>query len=114
MTYQREIANLPIPSNEQIEWFKKHLLNIHSWYKLLSLQSGNQFVVFIEPDLDKSYTTNHVIYPWNVNTKDQYLRAYGHLSYMWLDNDVWNQDGGKGRTNIPHDLINNSCYASTN
>jgi len=106
MDYQREIANLPIPSNEQIEWFKKHLFNIHSWYKHLSLESGNQFIVFIEPDLDRNYTMKQLMYPWNVNTKEEYLKAYGHLSYMWLDNGVWNQDGGKARANIPFDLMN--------
>lgn len=105
MTYRREIANLPIPSNEQVEWFTKHLLSIHSWYKHLSVKSGNQFVIFMEPDLDRTYTTNHVIYPWNINSKEQYLKAYSHLRYMWLDNNVWNQDGGNIRTDIPNDLI---------
>lgn len=106
MNYQTEIANLPMPSNEQIERFKKHLLNAHSWYKHLDLKSGNQFVVFLESDLDRKYTKDQVIYPWNVNTEEQYFRAYGHLSYMWLDNGVWYQDGGRARSYIPKALLN--------
>lgn len=105
MTYQSEITNIPIPSSEQIEQFKKHLLTIHSWYKHLSIELGNNFVIFLEPDLDRNYTTKQVMYPWNVNTKEQYLKAYGHLSYMWYDSNIWNQDGGKARTNIPSYLI---------
>ncbi|MGH1335168.1 MAG: hypothetical protein ACRBFS_03505 [Aureispira sp.] len=105
MNYQREIANLPIPSNEQIECFKKHLLNAHSWYKHLDFTSGNQFVIFLEPNLDRNYTKNHVMYPWDINTKEQYFDAYGHLSYLWLDNNIWDQDGGKVRSNIPSDLM---------
>ncbi len=80
--------NIPFPSTEQIQRFKEHVVNVHSWYKHLPLLEGGKFVVYLEADLDREYPTQHPKLPFG-NTKEGYEKAFGHLCYMYCVNDFW-------------------------
>ena len=80
--------NIPFPNMEQIQRFKEHVINVHSWYKHLPLLEGGKFVVYLEADLDREYPTQHPKLPFG-NTKEGYEKAFGHLCYMYFINDFW-------------------------
>jgi len=91
MEYVEKILNLPVPTQEQVKRFKEYLLDVHSWYKHISLIEGGTFVIYLEPDLDREYPTRHPKLPFG-NTKEGYQKAFGHLHYQYRINDFWYQD----------------------
>ena len=91
MKYIETIANLPLPTQPQIERFTTHVLTVHSWYKQIPLIAGSVFTVYLEPDLDREYPTQHPKLPYG-NTKEGYQKAFGHLSYQYCMNQYCYQD----------------------
>lgn len=76
------VKALPIPTASQWHAFKKHLVNVHSWYKHLPLLEGGQFVVFLAPDAGENYPLEHPKLPTE-NTLGGYRCAFGHLDYIY-------------------------------
>ncbi|RDY60954.1 hypothetical protein [Flagellimonas nanhaiensis] len=91
MNYIETISKLSIPTQEQINRFTAYLLDIHSWYKHIPLIKGSVFTVYIEPDLNREYPTNHPKLPFG-NTKEGYQQAFGHLSYQYYIGQICYQD----------------------
>lgn len=79
---------IPLPSPEQIQRFKEHVVSVHSWYKHLPLMEGGLFVVYLEEDLDREYPTQHPKLPFG-NTKEGYEQAFGNLCYMYFIRNYW-------------------------
>jgi len=90
MNYVKSIAKLPVATREQKELFANHVLNVHSWYKHLPLE-GSVFTIYLEPDLDREYPSNHPKLPYG-NTKEGYQKAFGHLSYQYCIKNYCYQD----------------------
>ena len=79
-----KVRSLPIPADSQWNAFAAHLAAAHSWYKHLPLFDGGEFVVFLAPDAGRGYPLEHPKLPTE-NTREGYLRAFGHLDYIYRE-----------------------------
>lgn len=79
------MAELPLPTPAQYERFATHLMDVHSWYKHLSLRYGGHFIVFLHSSAGAVYPTQHPSLPFGNHTEG-YRKAFGHLSYMYVSN----------------------------
>lgn len=78
------VRSLPVPADSQWNAFAAHLAAAHSWYKHLPLFGGGEFVVFLAPDAGQNYPLEHPKLPTE-NTREGYLRAFGHLDYIYRE-----------------------------
>ncbi|WP_299464413.1 hypothetical protein [uncultured Microscilla sp.] len=83
--YQHTMADVPLPSPVQYERFAQHLMDVHSWYKHLSLRYGGHFIVFLHSSAGAVYPTQHPSLPFGNHTEG-YHKAFGYLSYMYVSN----------------------------
>jgi hypothetical protein len=83
--FQQKMTGLPLPTAEQYERFAAHLMDVHSWYKHLSLRYGGHFIVFLHSSAGVVYPTQHPSLPFGNHTEG-YRKAFGHLSYMYVSN----------------------------
>ena len=76
-----------------MERFATHVLEAHSWFKHLPLVEGGRFTIYLEPDLDRNYPTQHPKLPFG-NHPAGYEKAFGHLAYQYCIQGVCEQDHG--------------------
>ena len=94
--YIDEVAVLPLPTEEQIGNFIKHVLGAHSWYKHLPLLNGAKFVFFLASDVGGGYTKENPRLHYSWKTKDEYISRFGYLDYQYQRsiNGPFNRDFG--------------------
>lgn len=78
-------------SEEQADRFIEHLTCCHSWYKHISLLTGSEFIIVVDPDAGRNYSELHPKLPFG-NTKEGYQRAFGFLNYYCGANDQYSSD----------------------
>lgn len=81
--YYAHLAGTPMPTAEQRERFSSHVLNAHSWYKHLDLFHGAMVVIFLDPLAGGGFDEERPRIHHTWKTRAEYLRRFGHLSYMW-------------------------------
>jgi hypothetical protein len=79
--YYDLIRPLPLPTDEQVARFAKHVQFAHSWYKHLPLE-GEEFVIFFDPNAGGGFTEAQPRLHHTWQTRSQYLELFGHLAHM--------------------------------
>ena len=81
--YYRLIKDVPLPTEDQLAAFARHVADAHSWYKHLDLFKGGDFIVFVDPHAGGAFTEEHSRIHHTWQTRSQYRQRFGHLSYMY-------------------------------
>jgi hypothetical protein len=86
--YHAYLEGLPLPTAAQFDEFAQHVAEAHSWYKHLDLVRGAEVVVFLDPRAGGAFDERQPRLHHTWKTREEYLRRFGHLAYMWRHGDV--------------------------